>query len=250
MQKVYLILGASSDVAKEVIKQLDNDSSKEEPILIYAHYYSNCEKLKELEATLKNTKLQYIQADLSNKEDLEEIILHIRKTGILPTHIIHLAALPFTYMKLKKWDSSIVEREMAIGLYSFAEICREYLPEMAKKHYGKVVLMLSSYTLSTPPKYMSNYISVKYAMLGFMKSVAIEYAEKGININAISPNMMETQFLSNVDERVIEMTAQNSIMKRNITTEETAKGILFLLSDASNYMNGVNLNFSGGDIML
>lgn len=107
--------------------------------------------------------------------------------------------------------------------------------------------MLSAVTLGMPPKFMSSYVTVKYALLGLIKSMAIEYADKGITVNAISPNMMETQFLDEIDERIVEMNKEQSAMKRNTGVDETVAGIMFLLSENAGYMNGVNLNMTGGD---
>ena len=51
------------------------------------------------------------------------------------------------------------------------------------------------------------------------------------------------------DKRLVEMNANESTMKRNINIDEVVAGLRFLLSDESSYMNGVNLNMSGGDRM-
>lgn len=75
----------------------------------------------------------------------------------------------------------------------------------------------------------------------------MEYADKGICVNGISPNMMETPFLSEIDERIVEMNRESCTLKRNVKVEETVEAIRFLLSDSMGYMNGVNLNLTGGD---
>ena len=75
------------------------------------------------------------------------------------------------------------------------------------------------------------------------------YKEKGININAVSPTMVETSFLENIDERLVEMTAANSGMKRNVKIEEVVGAIKYLMADESAYVNGVNLPLTGGDII-
>lgn len=61
--------------------------------------------------------------------------------------------------------------------------------------------------------------------------------------------MIETKFLSNLDKRLIEMNAMESAMKRNVEINEVIEAIMYLLSDRATYMNGVNLNLSGGDRM-
>ena len=71
-----------------------------------------------------------------------------------------------------------------------------------------------------------------------------------ININAISPSMIETQLLSEVDPMIIGMAAEGSNEKRNACTEDIVPGICFLLSDDSNYINGANLNITNGNVIL
>ena len=120
---------------------------------------------------------------------------------------------------------------------------------MAKNRYGKIVVMLSSVTKGLPPKYLSQYTTVKYALMGFLNALVSEYKEKGININAVSPTMVETSFLEKIDNRIVEMNAMNSGMKRNVKSEEVASAIDYLMSDEADYINGLNLGITGGDII-
>ncbi|MEY8283645.1 SDR family oxidoreductase [Lachnospiraceae bacterium 50-23] len=114
---------------------------------------------------------------------------------------------------------------------------------------GKVVIMLSSYTISNPPKFMMNYIMVKYALMGLMKALAVDYAGKRICINGISPSMIETKFLNNINDRIVELNAQNSIAGRNAGVSDIVPGIRFLLSEYSDYVHGINLNISNGNVI-
>ena len=83
-------------------------------------------------------------------------------------------------------------------------------------------------------------------MLGLMKSLAAEYGDKNININAVSPSMIETKFLSEIHEKVIEMSAEMNPLKRNATTKDIVPIIKFLLSKESDYITGANIPITGG----
>lgn len=248
MNKVYLITGASSEVGMAFIKKLDKTVT--EHVTVVAHYGKNKEGLEQLQKELTHVTLSLIQADLSLAEGAEIICNHIKENQLEVTHVLHLAASSFSHVKIKKWDEEKVRREMQLQFFSFASMMKEILPKMAKAGSGRVCVMLSSYVLGTPPKFMSDYVAVKSALLGYVKSAAAEYGEKGVCINGISPNMMETKFLENLDEKIIQMTAESSALKRNINVEETVNGIAFLLSDEASYINGINLNLSGGDYMI
>ena len=247
MNKVYLITGASSEVGMTYIKKLDETVS--ENVTVVAHYANNKAGLEALQKELSHVTLNMVQADLSLTEGPDIICNYIKEQGLLVTHVLHLAASAFSHVKIKKWDEEKVRREMQIQFFSFASMMKEILPKMAKSGYGRVCVMLSSYVLGTPPKFMSDYVAVKSALLGYVKAAAAEYGEKGICINGISPNMMETKFLQNIDEKIVKMTAESSALKRNIRVEETVSGIAYLLSDEASYVNGTNLNLSGGDYM-
>ena len=247
MNKVYLITGASSEVGMAYIKRLDETASKK--VVVIAHYANTKAGLEALQNELANVELHMVQADLSLADGADKVCAFIKEQGMEVTHVLHLAASAFSHVKIKKWDEEKVRKEMQIQFFSFASMMKELLPQMAKAGYGRVCVMLSSYVLGTPPKFMSDYVAVKSALLGYVKAAAAEYGDKGVCINGISPNMMETKFLQNIDEKIVQMTAESSAMKRNIRVDETVGGIVYLLSDEASYVNGVNLNLSGGDYM-
>ena len=247
MNKVYLITGASSEVGMAYIKKLNEAAS--EKVIVVAHYANNKTGLETLQKELVNVDLRMVQADLSLTDGADKIGTFVKEQGMEVTHVLHLAASAFSHVKIKKWDEEKIRKELQIQFFSFASLMKEILPKMAKAGYGRVCVMLSSYVLGTPPRFMSDYVAVKSALLGYVKAAAAEYGDKGICINGISPNMMETKFLQKIDEKIVQMTAESSAMKRNIRVDETVNGIAYLLSDEASYMNGANLNLSGGDYM-
>ena len=123
---------------------------------------------------------------------------------------------------------------------------QRFLPKLAKQKGGRVVVMLSSVTLGVPPKALTQYTTVKFALLGLMKALASEYADKKITVNCISPSMIETQFLSLINERIVELSAESHPLKRNATVFDVVPSILMLMSDDAAYINGVNVPITGG----
>jgi len=245
-KSVFLVIGASSDIGRTFILNLDK---QHKGCIVIAQYNSSKVLLDNLREELVAIELISIKCDLSQPDEVLELISYVKEKYVAPTHILHLAAGKFEYMRMRNFDWNAVTRELEIEVHSFAEVAKAFLPQMVKNKFGKVVVMLTAYTLGVPPKFMSNYIIAKYALLGLTKSLASEYSGKGININGISPNMVETKFLSNLDEHSIELNAMNSAMRRNMRVEEVVAGINFLLSDEASYVNGLNLNMTGGDVM-
>ena len=249
----YLVVGASSEVGITLIRDIlsgkgntTESGERMENLSILAHYAHSDEALMKLKEEFPDVDITLAQADLGSMEDTERFIGQIAEWGC-PDAVVYLPASKFEYMRVKGLSWEKIEKELEIAVRGFALICKAVLPLMSKQKYGKVVVMLTEYTLGMPPRFMSHYVTAKYALLGFMKAMASEYGDKGININGISPAMMDTKFLENIDERIIAMNAESNVMKRHVKVEEVVSGIRFLLSEGSDYISGVNMNMSGGN---
>lgn len=245
MGKIYLLIGATSEIGMAYLEKLNQQKEK---MTVIAMYNGNKEKLEVQAKSWANLSMDYVLCDLSKVEEVQKAANYIKEKYEAPTHVLHLAARKFEYVKFTKFNWENVGLDLEIQVHSFAELMKTFLPVMAKRKYGKIVVMLSSVTKGVPPKYLASYTMVKYALMGLVASLVSEYKEKGININAISPTMVETNFLSQIDERIVEMTSQNSSLKRNVKVEEVASGIEYLMSDEAAYINGLNLPMTGGDI--
>jgi 3-oxoacyl-[acyl-carrier protein] reductase len=245
-KSIYLILGGSSDVGIQLIKSLNGHQRQS---LLLAHYFTSDVNLSRIETTNGNAII-CLQADLSSNERVLRFILDIKTNYGVPTHIVHLPASCMKYERFKDFDWEGFKVDFELQVHSVIEICKSFLPVMAKrKAYNKIVFMLSSYTIGTPPGNLSHYGIIKYAMLGLLKALAVEYQGRKVNINGVSPAMMETKFLNNVDARLIEMAKAATSERRFLHVDEVVPGIEFLLSNESNAINGINLNISSGNVL-
>jgi 3-oxoacyl-[acyl-carrier protein] reductase len=236
---IILITGASSDIGLNLINNIIDEA------LIIAHYNSSNGKLLELSKNINN-ELVTLKADLSKEDEINKLLDVIESDYGIPNKIIHLAAPKFGNIRFKDivWES--FQNEIDISLKSIILILNIFLPKMAKLKQGKVVIMLSSVVINVPPKALTQYTTVKYAMLGLVKALASEYSDKNIQINAVSPSMIETKFLDNINEKLVELSAYNHPLKRNAQIDEITPIIKMLTSKESDYINGVNIPITGG----
>ena len=241
MSKIIFITGASSDIGIHLIKSID------EQCLIIAHYNSSKELLVTVSKEITN-ELVTVQADLSKENDIVLMLDFIEQNYGIPDKIVHLAASKFENIRFKSIERAKFQAEIEVSLMSIVIILNRFLPKLAIKKSGKVVMMLSSVTLNVPPKALVQYTTVKYALLGLTKSLASEYADKGITINAVSPSMIETKFLSNINEKFVEIAAGIHPLKRNAKVVDVIPTIKLLLSEQSDYINGINIPITGGSI--
>jgi 3-oxoacyl-[acyl-carrier protein] reductase len=239
---IVLVLGASSDMGGEIIRQL----AQEKPIVL-AHYNNSLEKINELKSVL-GTDIVPLKADLSNDAEIAGLIDKIKEEYAYPSKIVHLPASKLTNIRFKDISWNKFQKDIDIQLKSSVMILRSFLPLMAKDRYGKIVFVLSSVTYNVPPKTISYYVTVKYALLGLMKALASEYAEKNININAVSPSMTQTRFLDEMPAKIADLAAEAHPLKRNAIPQDIAPLVNFLLSSKADYLTGLNIPVSGGSI--
>lgn len=245
----YLIIGASSETGLAFLRLLEDRSEKgmcPDKITVFAHYGSRQQELLRLKEECRHLDLTLCSCDLSDPLQTEKLAERLSQEEAFQG-FLYLPAGRMRYEKLKKMELERMDRDYQIQVRSLVRISQEVLPAMAKAKFGKAVIMLSECTLGMPPRFLTEYTTIKYGALGLMRSLALEYADKNVNVNGLSPTMMETGFLADIDQRLVEMNAQNNVKKRNATVEEAAQAMAFLLSKASDYMNGVNLNLSGGN---
>lgn len=238
-----LVLGASSDIAAALIPRIAGKFRT-----IFAHYHQSVDKLRDLQKSVP-CQMKLLQADFSSEEDTKRLIDEVASSGVNITHILHCpsARVENKHFKKLSWEDYAVMLNTQLRSLYYAANC--FVPRMAKQRYGKVVTVLSSVTAGSPPAYMSAYITAKYALLGFIKSLAAEYAGKSVQINAVSPSMIETKFLRDMPHLVAEQSAANHPLKRNAAVEDVIPVIEFLLSDESSFMTGQNILVSGGSVI-
>jgi 3-oxoacyl-[acyl-carrier protein] reductase len=237
-----LVLGASSDMGGEIIKSIDDGDS-----LIFAHYHRNDEKIKKLQSEVRS-QIVPICADLTQDKDIAALVTEIKTYCPHPDKIIHLPAPKLEFNRFKDIAWEHFQSEVDIELRSIFLVLKEFLPLMAKNRYGKIIFMLSSVCCGMPPKALAPYTTSKYALLGLMKSLAVEFADKKITVNAVSPSMAETSFLSGVPDKLVEVAAAAHPLKRNAVPGDIAPMIKFLLSNEADYITGVNIPIAGGSV--
>lgn len=244
MEKVLLVTGASSEVGVQLVY----DTYKEYNC-IYLQYRNMNEKLRKLVSDIENkAKVVLIQADFSDKSSISNMIEEIKSTGNLPNQIVHFPApkIQNKHFHKDKWENYEKGWEISVG--SIVKILQAFIPNMSKQHYGRIVFMLTSYTANNAPKYLSSYVTVKYALWGLLKCLSSEYISKGITVNGVSPDMMETKFLSEIPQLIVEQNALSIPIGRNIYIKEVIPIIHYMLSDEGAAMTGQNIVISGGGV--
>lgn len=240
MSQKCLILGASSEMGRALITKLDNHYDE-----LICHYHRHHEALLDLQKTIK-TPMTLIQADFSDDQSTASFINELKLHPEI-THVVHCPSIPLDLKAFKKMEWASFDKLWKVSVRSAFEVSKAVLPAMVKAKKGKMVFVLSSVTSGQAPSFMSDYVTSKYALLGLVKALASEVASHQININAVSPSMVETQFLEKIPPLTIEISADKNPMKRNAKIEDIIPMICFLLSDEANFITGQNILITGGE---
>ena len=240
--QTILITGASSDIGCALIRSL---LSRANPPVVLAHSHRSGEKLRSLKAEFGKS-LKLYEADFTQSASASAMAdLIVSEVGT-PSAMVHLPALRPSPERFTKFNWERFEADLAVQLQSAVILLQRFLPKMAKMPGARVVFILSSYVHGVAPKYMTMYTTVKYAQLGLMRSLASEYDSTHVRINAISPSMVETQFLSDLPEVAVQMQAASNPQKRNAAPSDLLGAIELLLSPASAYIQGITIPITAG----
>lgn len=127
--------------------------------------------------------------------------------------------------------------------------CQEEAKHMLKHGYGKIINTASMATLLVPhPQKQAAYNCSKAAVVKMTQTLACEWADKGLNVNCISPGIVDTPLIWENPElnKLAEVWLEQIPAKRLATTDDLQSAIVYLASDSSSYMIGHNMVIEGG----
>jgi len=238
--KVAIVTGATSGIGEAVAKRF----AKEGAQVVFAA--RRLDKGKELEAGIRaeGGDAAFVQTDVSKAEDLKNLaakaIELYGKIDILVNNAGIIRDYPFTEMDIEKDYDEIFN----VNVKSYFLLCKEVVPHMLANGGGSIV-NTSSLGAELGIPFHTSYAATKGAVRQFTKSLAVEYAEQGIRVNAMLPGLTITEMIP-ADGEFVNMMIPTIPMKRAAMPEEIANGFLFLASDESSFCTGTLLIMDGG----
>lgn len=241
--KVALVTGAAQGIGKAISILL----SKRGADIVLADI--NIEKAEEtaLEIESIGRRAMAVKVNVADPEDVEKmvqtVIERFGKIDILVNNAGITRDKLILRMTEEDWDAVI-----DINLKGTFNCTKSCIRHMSRQKSGKIV-NIASVVGEMGNAGQANYAASKAGVIGFTKTIAREFAQRGINVNAIAPGYIQTPMTDALPEKVKEDLKRLIPMERLGQPEDVAQAVLFLVSETSSYITGQVLNVNGGIYM-
>ncbi len=191
-----------------------------------------------------------IQADFRDKRETEAVALEVlERWGRIDLLVASAGIWPPDPVPLEEMTDNEWNAVIDTNLRGIFYLLRAALPAMKERGGGRVVLV-SSTAGQRGEAFHAHYAASKSALIGLVKSLAVECAPAGVTVNAVAPGWVATDMsngaLAGPDGPAILSTIP---LRRAGTADEIAGAILFLVSPLASYVTGEVLNVNGGSVL-
>lgn len=243
--RVALVTGASRGIGRAVALLLAQHGAR-----VWINYHKSQTAAEELAQEISDAggSCRPVQADVSRGDDVTRMLDAIRADGALDI-LVNNAGPKIqsgTFSRLE-WAAMAKAYDDIVG--STFRVTQAALPAL-KARRGVVINILSSAALGRTAHNWMPYVGAKAALHAMSKNLAQELGPDGVRVNVVSPSMVDTDLVSNVPDRMREMTISRTPLRRLATPEDVAGAVLMLASPYAAFITGENLLVTGGEHML
>jgi NAD(P)-dependent dehydrogenase (short-subunit alcohol dehydrogenase family) len=146
----------------------------------------------------------------------------------------------FVKMTSEMWDDVI-----SVNLTGTFNCTKAVIDGMLERHYGRIV-NISSVIGRMGNRGQANYAASKAGMIGLTQTLAKEFADKGVTVNAVAPGFIGTDMLRSVPSKIMEKILAQIPMGRLGKPEEIASAVTYLVSPEAGYITGQVIDVNGG----
>jgi 3-oxoacyl-[acyl-carrier protein] reductase len=200
------------------------------------------EMLAQLQAAHPQQKFAAHQADLADKGAVDALAATLDKEGPY-SGFVHNAGQSYDTLAVML-DQSKAEAAMQVNFWSFTRLVNVLVRQMMRAKDGRVAV-IGSITAERGNQGNAAYAASKAALLGYVRTLAVEVASRNITVNYVAPGFIDTEMISKYAKFREQMESQIPA-KRFATPDDIAGIVGFLMSPGAAYVTGAYLPVDGG----
>lgn len=185
--------------------------------------------------------------DVTSEPQIEGLMASLADMQKMPNILVNNAGITADNLLLRMEDEEwykVIETNLN-SVYRMTKAC---LKPMFRARWGRII-NIGSVVGSSGNSGQCNYTAAKSALIGFSKSLAQEMGSRGITVNTVSPGFIESDMTNKLPELLKEEMLKRIPLKRMGSPGDIANAVVFLASDAANYITGETLHVNGGMYM-
>lgn len=241
--KVALVVGASRGIGNATAKLLAMNGAK-----TVLHYFQGETEANQAARDIKANGGEAItvQCDVREESSVEKMFSQIRSNWGEVDVLVNCSVFDFNPEEVSdlSWRDFLAELE--VTLHGTHTLCKQVLPVMKEKRAGKII-HLSSVVTDVPVSGQNRYITAKSALEGYTKSLAVELAPFGVQVNTVVPGMTETSLLAKLPPALVRKISEEKPTGKILQPMEVAQTILFLASNWSKNISGQRIVVNGAE---
>ena len=241
--KVAIVTGGARDIGKAVSVKLAEEGAR-----VVLNYYASDEQATDTLNTIHSAGGEAIAVggDLTKQEDVDRLVSEAVKTyGEKIDILVNVAGGLVARKTLEETDLEFFELVMKLNFTSTYMVTKAVVPHMGDG--GSIVNFSSQAGRDGGGPGAWIYAASKGAVSTFTRGLAKELGPKNIRVNALCPGMIATTFHDTfTKDEVRTRVAAGTPLRRQGNALEVAESVVYLSSDQSSFLTGVNLDINGG----
>jgi NAD(P)-dependent dehydrogenase (short-subunit alcohol dehydrogenase family) len=239
--KTVIVTGAASGIGKECALRLGREGYN-----VVVSDIDEKESQQVVKAIEKDSgEATFIKCDVSDPKSCKELVEKtIEKYGNL-THAVNNAGIGGEMNPTADYSIESYNKVIDINMHGVFHSCQAQIPAIIKAGGGSIVNMSSVHGTVAAAQSVA-YTMSKHAVVGLTKTAAVEYASKGLRINAVGPGYIQTPLLNQIDEEQKKQLISAHPIGRLGTSKEVANLVFWLLSEEASFVTGSYYTIDGG----